>query len=223
MSPARIADRHVLDHAAAKRDCRESGFVQSGLKALSLVASYFRIVVEPSQLAHDLGLGNRPANPDDIVRAATRLGLKARHSHNPSLKCVAAVPLPAIISLKDGQFAVLASRHADSRLRVGFPLDKSFRDVTLDGLLDIWDRGIILIARRFAGPGADPRTFGFRWFFHSIWRYRRPLSHVIIASLFIQGFALVTPLFFQVVIDKVLVHNALSTLTVIAVGLSWNF
>ena len=192
---------------------------ESGLKALSLVASYFRIVVEPSQLAHDLGLGNRPASSDDIVRAAIRLGLKARLLRNPSLKRVAAVPLPAIISLKDGQFAFLASRHADGRLRIGFPLDKSFRDVTVDGLGEIWDGGVILVARRFAGSGADPRTFGFRWFFHSIWRYRRPLSHVIVASLFIQVFGLVTPLFFQVVIDKVLVHNALSTLTVIAIGL----
>lgn len=193
--------------------------LESGLKALSLVASYFRIVVEPSQLAHDLGLGNRPASSDDIVRVAVRIGLKARLLRNPSLKRMAAVPLPAIISLKDGQFAVLASRHADGRIRIGFPLDKSFRDVALEDLSELWDGGVILIARRLAGPGADPRTFGFRWFFLSIWRYRRPLSHVVIASLFVQVFALVTPLFFQVVIDKVLVHNALSTLTVIAVGL----
>ncbi|MBV9953805.1 MAG: type I secretion system permease/ATPase, partial [Pseudolabrys sp.] len=45
-------------------------------------------------------------------------------------------------------------------------------------------------------------------------------AHVIVASLFIQMFALVTPLFFQVVIDKVLVHRALSTLIVVAVGLA---
>jgi subfamily B ATP-binding cassette protein HlyB/CyaB len=193
--------------------------LESGLKALSLVASYFRIAAEPSQLAHDLGLGHRPASSVDIVRAAVRLGLKARLLRDPSLKRVATIPLPAIISLKDGQFAVLASRHADGRLRIGFPLDKSFRDVTLEGLRELWDGGVILIARRLAGPGADPRTFGFRWFFQSVWRYRRPLSHVVIASLFIQIFALITPLFFQVVIDKVLVHNALSTLTVIAIGL----
>jgi subfamily B ATP-binding cassette protein HlyB/CyaB len=194
--------------------------LESGVKALSLVASYFRIVAEPSQLAHDLGLGQSPASSDDIVRAAVRLGLKARLVRNAPLKRLATMPLPAIISLKDGQFAVLASRHADGHLRIGFPLDKMFRDVTLEALTELWDGGVILIARRLAGPGADPRTFGFRWFFHSIWRYRRPLSHVIIASFFVQAFALITPLFFQVVIDKVLVHNALSTLTVIAIGLA---
>jgi ABC-type bacteriocin/lantibiotic exporter with double-glycine peptidase domain len=53
-----------------------------------------------------------------------------------------------------------------------------------------------------------------------MWRYRRALAHVLVASLFIQLFALVTPLFFQIVIDKVLVHKAMSTLTLIVIGLA---
>ncbi len=78
---------------------------------------------------------------------------------------------------------------------------------------------LVLVGRRLAGPGTDPRTFGFRWFLPSIWRYRRPLGNVLVASLFIQVFALVTPLFFQVVVDKVLVHKTYSTLVVLAVAL----
>ncbi len=77
----------------------------------------------------------------------------------------------------------------------------------------------ILFARKWGGPGADPRTFGFRWFLPSIWRYRKPLLHVLLASLFVQIFALVTPLFFQVVIDKVLQHQSYDTLYVIVIGL----
>ena len=76
------------------------------------------------------------------------------------------------------------------------------------------------MTRRSRGAGIDPATFGFRWFLPSIWRYRRPLAHVLVASLFVQLFALVTPLFFQIVIDKVLVHKGLSTLVVVIVGLA---
>ena len=65
----------------------------------------------------------------------------------------------------------------------------------------------LLIARRIGGAGADPRQFGMRWFLPTIWRYRRPLGHVLAASLFVQIFALTTPLFFQVVVDKVLTHR----------------
>lgn len=194
--------------------------LSSGLMALAMVAGYYHIAVEPSQLAHDLGLGQRVADSDDIVRAANRLGLKARLLHEPSLKRVATVPLPAIVRLKDGQFAVLALRHADGRLRIAIPLNKSFRDVTPAELGELWDGELILIARRLGGAGIDPSTFGFRWFFHSVWRYRKPLTHVLVASLFIQSFGLVTPLFFQIVIDKVLVHKAMSTLMVVVIGLA---
>src|SRR5262249_36011169 len=79
---------------------------------------------------------------------------------------------------------------------------------------------LILVTRRWRGPGADPASFGFRWFLPSIWRYRKPLSQILIASLIVQVFALATPLLFQVIIDKVLVHKGFSTLTVIAIGLA---
>ena len=51
-------------------------------------------------------------------------------------------------------------------------------------------------------------------------KYRRLLGEVLIASFFLQVFALVSPLFFQVVIDKVLVHRGLSTLEVLVIGLA---
>src|SRR6202789_3722128 len=50
-------------------------------------------------------------------------------------------------------------------------------------------------------------------------KYRRLLAEVLIASFFLQLFALVSPLFFQVVVDKVLVHRGLSTLDILAFGL----
>ena len=58
-----------------------------------------------------------------------------------------------------------------------------------------------------------------RWFLPTIWRYRRPLGHVLAASLFVQIFALTTPLFFQVVVDKVLTHRGYETLFVLVGGL----
>jgi len=61
--------------------------------------------------------------------------------------------------------------------------------------------------------------FDFTWFIPSIIKYRKLFRDVLIASLFIQTLALITPLFFQVVMDKVLVHRGLTTLNVIAIGL----
>lgn len=61
--------------------------------------------------------------------------------------------------------------------------------------------------------------FDFTWFIPAIIRYRQELKQVLLMSLVIQLIALATPLFFQVITDKVLVHHAQTTLNVIAIGL----
>ena len=76
------------------------------------------------------------------------------------------------------------------------------------------------MARKLGGPGITPSAFSFRWFLPSIWRYRQAVVHVLLASFFVQIFALVTPLFFQVVIDKVLSHKGYDTLFVLIGGLA---
>jgi subfamily B ATP-binding cassette protein HlyB/CyaB len=85
-------------------------------------------------------------------------------------------------------------------------------------LLAVWDGEMILMTRR-AGMADSARRFDVTWFMGAIHKYRRLLGEVLVASFFLQLFALVSPLFFQVVIDKVLVHRALTTLDVLIVGL----
>ncbi len=191
----------------------------SGLIALASIAGHYRIAADPFQLAHDLGLGARAASGEDIVRAATRLGLKARALPNEQPRRLSSVPTPAILRMKDGGYRILVQRLVDGRLRIADPLTRTARDDSAADAAPDWSGEIILVTRRFGGAGIDPATFGFRWFLPSIWRYRGPLAHVLVASLFVQLFALVTPLFFQIIIDKVLVHKGLSTLIVIVTGL----
>ena len=82
----------------------------------------------------------------------------------------------------------------------------------------VWDGRLILMTRR-AGLSDLTRRFDITWFLGAIHKYRRLLGEVLVASFFLQLFALVSPLFFQVVIDKVLVHRAMSTLDVLVIGL----
>jgi hemolysin D len=104
-------------------------------------------------------------------------------------------------------------------MRIVNPVARTQMLDAADTIATIWSGDVVLITRRLDGAGADPETFGFSWFLPSIWRYRRPLVHLLVASFFIQLFALVTPLFFQIVVDKVLVHRGGSTLVVIVIGL----
>jgi subfamily B ATP-binding cassette protein HlyB/CyaB len=191
----------------------------SGLIALSMVAGFYRIAADPGQLRHELALGPHAAGPEDLVRAAKRLKLKARLLTGKRAKRLDAAPYPALIALAAGGFAILAAAPVKGSVRLIDPLARTARDLPLAEAATLTGDAIVLIARRFAGAGADPVAFSFRWFLPSIVRYRKPLAEVVVASLFVQAFALLTPLFFQLIVDKALVHKSYATLTVIVVGM----
>jgi len=191
----------------------------SGLLSLAMVAAHYRIACDAAQMAHDLGLGERRAGVEEIVRAARRLGLKSKLRRRQEIKRLRSVPLPAIVGMKDGGFAILTHRLDDGRMRLVNPLARSQALEALESIAGLWSGDLILVTRRLHGAGIDPVKFDFSWFLPSIWRYRRPFGHLLFASLFIQLFALITPLFFQIVVDKVLVHKGGSTLLVVVVGL----
>jgi subfamily B ATP-binding cassette protein HlyB/CyaB len=127
------------------------------------------------------------------------------------------MPLPAIAGLRDGRFMVLAKAGEDEVL-VQSPQNSRPAMMTRAELLELWDGDLILMTRR-VGLSDIGRRFDITWFLGAIHKYRRLLSEVLFASFFLQMFALVSPLFFQVVIDKVLVHRSLSTLDVLVIGL----
>ena len=85
-------------------------------------------------------------------------------------------------------------------------------------LEEIWDGDAILMTPRRSPLFGLHREFNLKWFIPSLIKYRKYFGEVLMASLFLQLFGLITPLFFQVVMDKVLVHKALTTLDVLAIG-----
>jgi subfamily B ATP-binding cassette protein HlyB/CyaB len=88
-----------------------------------------------------------------------------------------------------------------------------------------FDAQVLLLRHDSSAPLADDGApanarFGFRWFWNEFLRHRQVWRDVLLASLFIQLIALATPLFTQVIIDKVVVHQTSSTLLAIALGLA---
>jgi subfamily B ATP-binding cassette protein HlyB/CyaB len=193
--------------------------LDSGLAALALIANYFRIAADPAQLRHRLALSDRSAEAGDLVRASNLLRMKSRILRGVDARRIGAIPYPAIMGLKGGGFAVLAIAGEKGKVRLVDPLVRVAREMSLEEAEALSSGVAVLVGRRLGGAGYDPNMFGFRWFWPSILRYRRPLTHVLVASLFVQLFALATPVFFQLVVDKVLVHKGMSTLIVLVVGM----
>src|ERR1700712_4967884 len=188
--------------------------VDPGLEALVLLLHFQGVAADREQIRHRLGTDKIRAS--EILRCARDLGLKAR-SFRTGWSRLARTPLPAIASLRDGSFLVIGKATEDQVL-VQVPGEPRPTFMTEAELGAIWDGGLILMTRR-AGLSDITRRFDITWFLGAIHKYRRLLGEVLVASFFLQIFALVSPLFFQVVIDKVLVHRSLSTLDVLVIGL----
>jgi ATP-binding cassette, subfamily B, bacterial HlyB/CyaB len=185
-----------------------------GLEALVTLLQLQGVAADRQQIRHRLGTDKISAA--EIIRCARDLGLKARACRTGWSR-LAKTPLPAIATLADGGFIVLAKASADKVL-VQSPRTARPVLMTEAEFNQIWDGGVILMARR-ASLTSLVRRFDITWFLAAIHKYRRLLGEVLLASFFLQVFALVSPLFFQVVIDKVLVHRAMSTLDVLVIGL----
>jgi ATP-binding cassette, subfamily B, bacterial HlyB/CyaB len=191
----------------------------SGLHALCGIAAYYRIAADPAYLQRELALEAGEVRSEDILRAARLIGLKAREIQGVDEKRLETLQSPAILLLRSGAFAVYGGLNREGQCRIVDPVMRVDRLLSPAELLAEIEPVALLLTRRLGGAGVNPDTFGFHWFWPSLWRYRKPIAHVLLASLIVQIFALVTPLFFQVVIDKVLAHRSYSTLFVIVAGL----
>lgn len=191
----------------------------SGLLALCAVAAYFRVPADPAHLAHEMAAPPGEYEQEALIKAARYLGLKARLSRKLDAERLKSLPHPTIMRLKSGAYAIFGGLAPADHFRLFDPLTNTDRMLRAEEMLAEVEPRALLIATRLGGAGIDPDKFGFYWFASTIWRYRRPISHVLVASFFVQIFALITPLFFQVVIDKVLAHRTYSTLFVIVAGL----
>ena len=185
-----------------------------GLTALVMLLRFHGIGAAPSQIRHQSG--TVVIGTAEMVRCATEFGLKARELKT-TWAHLATVPLPAIAVLKDGGFLLLGKVGGD---KIVVQSTKTPRPelMTKDDLEAVWDGRIVLMTRR-ANVGELLRRFDITWFLGAIHKYRQQLAEVLVASFFLQLWALASPLFFQVVIDKVLVHRSISTLDVLAIGL----
>jgi subfamily B ATP-binding cassette protein HlyB/CyaB len=187
--------------------------MDQGLSVLVALLRFHGIGADPAQLRHRFG--NFFGVPE-MLRCAKELGLKAR-CYRTNWKRLAATPLPGIVVLRDGGFLLLV-KVGDDKAIIQSPLSPRPTVVTQTQLGDMWDGRIVLTTRR-AGLVGLFRRFDVTWFLGAIQKYWHVLTRVLVASFFLQLFALISPLFFQVVIDKVLVHHSLGTLDVLVVGL----
>jgi subfamily B ATP-binding cassette protein HlyB/CyaB len=188
--------------------------VESGLACLVLLLRFLGIPADAEQLRHRSG--GTAYGVSEILGCAKEFRLKARVVSRSWTQLETAT-LPAIAEHKDGTFSILA-RIAEGKALVHDPVGGRPILTTKEEFEAVWSGRLILMTRR-ASLGELVRKFDIGWFLQAMHKYRGLLTEVFVASFCLQIYALITPLFFQVVIDKVLVHRGLTTLDVLVFGL----
>ncbi|WP_421570134.1 type I secretion system permease/ATPase [Stenotrophomonas sp. PD6] len=185
------------------------------LRGLVVLAQFHGIAADETQLLHQTGQAAGELDDATLILAARGLGLKAKIAR-VSLEKLGQLALPAM-ALGDGD-AFIIGRIGEGKALIHDLRERRPRTITLEMLAARYTGQVLLVASRASVLG-DLARFDFSWFIPAVIKYRRLLVEVLIVSFFIQLFALVTPLFYQVVMDKVLVHRGWTTLDVIAIGL----
>jgi subfamily B ATP-binding cassette protein HlyB/CyaB len=192
--------------------------MSSGLTALCVVAGQHQRPTDPVQLARALGWDPvAELSETQLLLAAKEIGLKARAVQS-SWSRLPNNTLPAIAQLKEGGYVVLVRFDADDHVFAGDPRRQRPQRLDREQFEAIWSGKLLLIKSRLRLDNPN-RPFDLSWFIPAIWKYRKILGEILAASFVIQLFGLATPLFTQVIIDKVLMHKSLSTLHVLAAGM----
>lgn len=187
----------------------------SGLVCLVMLAQLHEIAVDAKQIEHDYRQ-EQDLTDIELCRIAKHIGFKSRISKIKTSR-LQHLPLPLIAKDLTGQFFIIAQVTSTEAL-IYHPLVGKNQQVGLELLEQNWSGDVIQMVSRDSLKAASAK-FDFTWFIPAIIKHRKLLGEVLLISFLIQLLALITPLFFQVVMDKVLVHRALTTLQVIAIGL----
>ena len=183
---------------------------------LLILARFYDLPADGSQLRHQFAQSGQLLSDTDLLRAAKHLGLKAGLLKSEWGK-LPGTPFPAVAKRTDGRYVVLAKIDGDKAL-IQDPVEGRPLVLSREQFEAAWTGELLLFTKR-ANLRLQDLKFDFTWFIPALVKYRKFLGEVLIASFFLQLFGLLTPLFMQVVIDKVLVHKGFTTLHVLAVGM----
>ncbi len=200
---------------------------------LGSLCSLYRIPFDPKLIEQDFPPPHSLATFHEAARA---LGFKTGHSPHPA--DWQKLPLPAIAFLRAvpevnadeaiPTIPVLILKTDGHKLLYFRCGSQTPETLTVDEAASQFEPELILASREASGTNKDgeipgfeveKKEFGFQWFIPELLKHKTIWRDVLLASLAIQLVGLATPLFTQVIIDKVVVHQTHSTLIVLGIAL----
>ncbi|HMP78261.1 MAG TPA: peptidase domain-containing ABC transporter [Pirellulaceae bacterium] len=201
----------------------------TAVRCLGLIGRHHGLDISAERLIHEYSLETEEPDTRRILRMARDSGLKAKLArltwkHLERMQDA----FPVMARLSNGNWVIIVGMRAkpsedgkaETMVAVFDPLADSagFLFLSRAEFERSWAGETLLMKRTYRLLDQN-QPFSLRWFVPELWRQRTAFTDVIVAALFLHLIALIIPLYFQIVVDKVLVNSAMATLQVITVAI----
>ena len=154
---------------------------------------------------------------DDAIRVLKKHKFRGV-LHQMTFEELREVKPPAVIRFQSGKYAMLGV----SSDEVVFFVDPSQEDRGLAmpaaQFREAWTGEVLALEPKLTWR-AIRRQYNLDWFYDVILHYKKYFGEVLAASFFLQAMGIMMPLFTQVIVDKVISNDGLSTLTVLGISM----
>ncbi|MDD2684998.1 MAG: peptidase domain-containing ABC transporter [Gallionella sp.] len=200
----------------------DSRFPHTAIQCLTAIAQHHGMQVNPERLIHEYALPAAEPTSVTLTRIASEIGFKAK-SETISWEQLLAQKgvFPMMARLANGNSVIVVGVVEENKIALLDPLENMNAVMVMgrDQFCSRWAGEAIFLKRQHALSDQN-QPFGLRWFIPEILKQRNAFRDIAIAALALHILALASPIFFQLVIDKVLVHQSSSTLWVLAIGIT---
>ena len=195
--------------------------IDTALACLVQVAAHFKIPADYSQLARAYIVDAAGVDTVGLLRAAGDIGLRARRFDGVTMEHLAQMPRPCVCRLKSGGYVIYRGSNDKGQPLLTDPGANRQGFADRASFAEAFSGEVILFARRFSIERLKEKveSFGFSWFLPVVLKYKRFLVQVLVVSLVLQVLGLLSPLFMQTIIDRVLTHRSVSTMDVLLGGM----
>jgi ATP-binding cassette, subfamily B, bacterial HlyB/CyaB len=202
----------------------QTKFPHTAVQCLTAVAQHHGLQINPERLIDEYALGAEEPGNGVLLRMANDIGLKAKAGTLTweGLQNQGGV-YPLLARLNNGNMVIVIGARSDEgagQVAILDPVSGNAQVEMLDraAFTARWSGEVLFVKRQH--KLTDPnQPFGLRWFIPEILRQKAAFRDIFIAAIAMQILALASPIFFQLVIDKVLNHQSMTTLWVLSVGI----
>ena len=198
--------------------------IHTSIQCLTVVAKHFGVPAIAERIEQENALSGREPSQQELIRIASNLSLKAKFDQLSFKELLELTGVfPVLVKLDDGEYCIVAGLSKEPGREFIVVLDPRdpkalVKEMPFREFESIWSGKVIFIKRVYKLTDED-QPFGLLWFLPEIFKQKHSFKDIAITNFVLSILGLSTPIFTQLIIDKVLVHESKSTLWVLTIGI----